>query len=400
MPGKGNQDVTILALNSGSSSIKASSYSMGAHESLLQTFQLERIGLADGEFVVCGPQGQQLHRENIELPDHESALEHLFGWLRGSDLGLNIHAYGHRLVHGGRDFILPQRIDEDLIKKLKDLIPLAPDHLPSEILAIEALRRRNPYDPQVACFDTAFHRGMPRVAQVYALPRWTQEAGIERYGFHGLSYEYILQELRREVGVEATEGRLVIAHLGNGASMAAVHGGTCVDTTMGYTPAGGLVMGTRPGDLDPGVVLALLHSDHAHLASLNDLINKESGMLGVSGTSSDMEDLLRREANDPQAAEAVEVFCYQAKKFLGAMISALGGLDTLIFTAGIGENAPTVRTRICTGMEYAGIDLDPARNERNESIISRSGLPVEARVMHTDEDLMIARHTYSVLVNS
>ena len=397
MPGQGSQDASILALNSGSSSIKAARFAMGSGERLLQTFQLERIGLPDGGFQVRGPEGELLHDEHIELPDHESALQHLFAWLGESNPGSPIHAFGHRLVHGGRDFVAPQRIDDDLLQRLKELVPLAPDHLPSEILAIEYLHRTNPDDPQVACFDTAFHRSMPHVAQIYALPGWTREAGIQRYGFHGLSYEYILQELRREAGADTAAGRLIIAHLGNGASMAAVWDGACVDTTMGYTPAGGLVMGTRPGDLDPGVVLALLRSDQADPSSLNDLINKESGLLGLSGTSSDMQDLLEHEKDDGQASLAVEVFCYQARKFLGAMIAALGGVDTLIFTAGIGEHAPPVRERICSGMEFAGINIDPVRNERNASVISRPGAGVTVRVMHTDEDRMIARHAYSVL---
>jgi acetate kinase len=299
-------------------------------------------------------------------------------------------------VHGGAAYSEPQLIDDDLVAALTRLVAIDPLHLPQAIDAIEATRRAYPDHPQVACFDTAFHRRMPRVAQIYALPRRFAKEGAVRYGFHGLSYEYIMSELRL-LDREAARERVVIAHLGNGASMAAVRDGVSVDTTMGFTPTGGLVMGTRSGDLDPGVLLYLLQPGGPSPNELNTLLNKQSGLLGVSEISADMQDLLDRENQDDRAAEAVALFCYQAKKFLGALIAALGGLDTLVFTAGIGEHAAPVRERICARLDFLGIRLDPERNAQSAPIISRDGSPVVVRVMHTDEDLMIARHTYRII---
>lgn len=276
-------------------------------------------------------------------------------------------------------------------------MPLDPDHLPQALAAIDGMRRIYPSVPQVACFDTAFHRRMPPVAQLYPLPREIRDAGVSRYGFHGLSYEYIMHALR-EVDHIAADGRVLIAHLGNGASMAAVRGGTAVDTTMGFTPAGGLVMSTRTGDLDPGVLLYLLEVRRMSPQALNRLVNREAGLLGVSGASADMRDLLEREAADPWAAAAIGLFCYQARKFIGALATALAGLDTLVFTGGIGEHAAPIRARICDGMAFLGIRLDPHRNERHAPIISTDGAPVTVRVMATDEDRMIARHTYRLIV--
>jgi acetate kinase len=275
------------------------------------------------------------------------------------------------------------------------LAAIVPDHLPQAIAAIRAVQRAYPLLPQVACFDTAFHRRMPRVAQIFALPRRFADDGVLRYGFHGLSYESIMQQLRALDGV-AANGRVVIAHLGNGASMAAVRGGRGIDTTMGLTPTGGLVMGTRSGDLDPGVLLSLLQRERMVPTALNALVNRQAGLLGVSGISADMRDLLARQATDPAAAEAIELFCYQARKFLGALAAALGGLDTLVFTAGIGEHAAPIRERICAGLEFLGIRLDPERNRAHAPIISAEGSLVTVRVMTTDEDRMIARHTVQV----
>jgi len=242
-----------------------------------------------------------------------------------------------------------------------------------------------------------FHRQMPRVAQLYPLPKKLRDLGILRYGFHGLSYEYIMEELRREAGEEAAGGRIIIAHLGHGASMAAVHKGRCLDTTMGFTPAGGLVMSTRTGDLDPGVLLYLLEQEGMAPRELNELVNRRAGLLGVSGITGDMKELLEREADEPQAKDAVDLFCCQARKFLGGLAAVLGGVDTLVFTGGIGENAPEVRRRISVRLEFLGLDLDPEQNLRNAAIISESGSPATVRIIHTNEELMIARHTYMLL---
>jgi len=304
---------------------------------------------------------------------------------------------GHRLVHGGLKYVYPHVITPELLASLQKLIPLAPGHLPQALRTIETVRQWYPDLKQVACFDTAFHRQMPEVAQMYALPGNLQRKGIIRYGFHGLSCQYLIQELKRQAG-EEVDGRVIIAHLGNGASMTAVRHGKSVDTTMGFTPAGGLVMSTRSGDLDPGVLVYLLEEKGVKVSELNEMVNRKSGLLGVSGISSDMKDVLDKEKEDPRAAAAVNLFCYQAKKFLSALAGALGGLDTLIFTAGVGENAPPIRWRICEGLEFLGIRLDSDLNDANAPVISQQDRPCVVRVMHTDEDLMIARQTNGFVV--
>jgi len=387
----------ILTINSGSSSIKSSLYVMGAAEELELFGSIERIGLDSGLFHVEGSKGEVLTDQHPHLPDHAAALAMLLAWVEAHNPAHGLDAVGHRLVHGGRWFQKPQRIAADVIATLKTLIPFAPLHLPHQLAAIEAVCRVHPSLPQVACFDTAFHRTIPPVAQKFPLPRHLTEEGIVRYGFHGLSYEYIMQEIAREAGADVANGRIIIAHLGNGASMAAVNRGASVDTTMGFTPTGGLMMSTRTGDMDPGVIFYLLEEKRMAPAAVKDMMNRSSGLLGVSGTSPDVQDLLGRESSDPHAAEALELFCYNARKFVGALAAAMGGLDTLIFTAGIGEHAIPIRQRICENLEFIGIRLDPARNESNAPVISPDGSPVTVRVMKTNEALMIARHTQKLL---
>jgi acetate kinase len=283
-----------------------------------------------------------------------------------------------------------------VVATIRQLILIDPTHLPQAIAAIKAVGAAFPTVPQVACFDTAFHRQMPRVAQTYALPHEYAEQGLVRYGFHGLSYEYIMGELAR-IDPTAARGKVIIAHLGNGASMVAVREGRSVETTMGFTPSGGLVMGTRPGDLDPGVPLYLLQQRGLSLDDLSALLNQQAGLRGVSGLNADMRDLLAAEATNPRAAEAVALFCYQARKFVGALAAALGGMETLVFTGGIGAHAVPVRARICADLEFLGILLDARRNEESAATISAHDAPVTVRVMETDEDLMIARHTRQLL---
>jgi acetate kinase len=387
----------ILTINSGSSSIKVALYEIDETEALVLSGSLERIGLHGGLFQVNDSSSRSLIDEHIDLPDHEAALKRLFAWLGNHQPGKSLDAVGHRLVHGGPKYNRPQRITPAMLAKLRELVPFAPDHLPHEIKAIRATSQNYPQLPQVACFDTAFHRHMPRLAQLYALPRYYTHEGLVRYGFHGLSYEYILQELRKEAGEVVANGRLIIAHLGNGASMAAVRDGKGVDTTMGFTPAGGLVMSTRSGDLDPGVLIYLLEEKGMSPSSLNEMVNRHAGLLAVSGISSDMKDLLDKEKSEPQAKEAVDIFCYQASKYLGALAAVLNGVDTLVFTGGIGENSPAVRQRICQNLSFIGIHLDHQRNVANASIISVEKAPVTVRVMKTNEDLMIARHTFALI---
>jgi len=386
----------LLTINTGSSSLKAAVYDMGHGEAIVLVVQFERIGQPHSQMRIMNAERETLVDEELPLPDHAAALEALLDWLKSHEAGVEPDAVGHRVVHGGAAYSEPQLIDDNLVTALSRLVLIDPLHLPQAIDAIEATRRAYPDSPQVACFDTAFHRHMPRVAQMYALPRRLEKEGVVRYGFHGLSYEYIMFELR-SLDREAARGRVVIAHLGNGASMAGVKDGVSVDTTMGFTPTGGLVMGTRPGDLDPGVLLYLLQSEDMSPDQLDTLLNKQSGVLGVSEISADMHDLLDRENQDKRASEAVALFCYQARKYLGALTASLGGLDTLVFTAGIGEHAAPVRERICAGLEFLGIRLDLDRNMRSAPIISHEDSRVVIRVMHTDEDVMIARHTYRII---
>jgi acetate kinase len=387
----------ILTINSGSSSIKFGLYSVGRVETVVLSGSVAGIGLGSGMFHVRDRDGKTMIEKHLQPVEHSEALKEIIEWLHGNPGAYHFDAVGHRLVHGGSRFSRPHLITPGLIETLHELMPFAPDHLPQEINAIEVFKRSYPDIKQVACFDTGFHRDMPRVAQIYALPGDLPREGVLRYGFHGLSYEYILSELSKEAGVEASKGRVIMAHLGNGASMVGVKSGRSMDTTMGFSPAGGLVMSTRSGDLDPGVILYLLKEKGLGFSAVNRMVNKEGGLLGVSGVSPAIKDLLDAEAKNPHAAEAVELFCYQARKFLGALIAVLGGLDTLIFTGGIGENAPSIRRRICENMEFLGIHLDPGLNDANAPIISREGSFVTVRVMKTNEELMIARHTYELL---
>jgi acetate kinase len=385
--------MAILTINTGSSSLKAALYEMGAAETRVLSVRAERLGLPGSRFRVEDARGAPLVDQEIELRDPEAAVRRLTGWLQSQGLDRGLRAIGHRVVHGGRDQAEPEAVTPALLDELRALTQIDPDHMPQAILAVEALGGLYPSLPQVACFDTAFHRHMPWLAQRYPLPRELGDAGIVRFGFHGLSYEYIVQELR-SLDAEAADGRLLIAHLGSGASMAAVRGGQSVDTTMGFTPTGGLMMGTRSGDLDPGVMLYLLQDRGMSPPALSELVNRQSGLLGVSGISSDVKELLDRRAADRAAAEALDLFCYQARKFLGALAAVLGGLDTLVFTGGVGEHAAPVRAGICQGLEFLGVQLDDERNTASAPIISSDDSRVTVRVMETNEDLMIARHTY------
>lgn len=387
----------ILTINSGSSSIKFSLYRMGSVETAVLSGTIGGISRGSGIFHVKDGDGRTVLESHLQPRDHGAALREIIKWLKSSPAAQHFDSVGHRLVHGGNRFSLPHLVTPDMMETLDELMPLAPDHLPHEINAIKVFEGSYPDIKQVACFDTAFHRSMPGIAQIYALPGDLRRQGVLRYGFHGLSYEYILGELRKEAGVKASEGCVVVAHLGNGASMVALKNGTSMDTTMGFSPAGGLVMSTRSGDLDPGVILYLFREKALDVPAVNRMVNKEGGLLGVSGISPDMKDLLDAEAENQHAAEAVDLFCYQARKFLGAFAAVLGGLDILIFTGGIGENAPSIRRRICENMEFLGIRLDPTRNDVNRPIISHDHSPTTVRVMKTNEELMIARHTYNLI---
>jgi acetate kinase len=380
----------VLTINSGSSSLKAAVYEMGAAEARLLSVEASRIGLSGSRVRISDAQRACL-LDRGQVPDHDDALKALLGWLDRNDALFRPDVVGHRVVYGGSRFREPTLVTPDLITALEALLPIDPDHLPQAIGGIRAVGRAYPGVRQVACFDTGFHHELPPVARTYALPRSLARDGVIRYGFHGLSYEYVLRELRALVGT-AANGRVIVAHLGNGASMVAIRGGRSIDTTMGLTPAGGLVMGTRSGDLDPGLLVYLIRQRHLTADELSALINRQSGLVGVSEISEDMRDLLDQEASDPRAAEAVALFCYQAKKWLAAYAGALGGLDILVFTAGIGEHAAPVRERICAGLDFLGIELDALRNAQHAPIISTDRSRVAVRVIGTNEELMVARH--------
>jgi acetate kinase len=388
-----------LTINSGSSSVKFSLYEMGQSESLILSGIIERIGLKPTILKTTDAQGEIYIDDGLYLRDHDAAFKALSEWLRKNSPVEKIDAVGHRIVHGGIEYSQPQDVTAELMEKLNELVPLAPDHLRNEIAGITAIKKTYPGLNQVACFDTAFHRQLPLRAKMFALPRGLFREGIIRYGFHGLSYEYIMQELMNAAGEKVAKGRVIIAHLGSGASMVAVKDGKSMDTTMGFTPTGGLMMGTRSGDLDPGILIYLLNEKGVSPSSLHEMLNMHSGLLGISGRGSDMKFLLDNETRSIDIAEAIYLFCYQAKKFLGALCAALGGIDTLVFTGGIGENSPVIRKRICDELTFLNIHLDPIKNESNKVIISSDGVPTTIRVMRTNEELMIARHTNNIVVS-
>ena len=387
---------SILTINGGSSSIRFALFdSVDPLRRRLQG-KVDRIGLS-GTNLSFSEQGGQLQEVgSINPAGYRAAVAFLMDWLKTRQVFASTQAVGHRVVHGMMHGE-PERVTPALIEVLRRITPYAPEHLPIEVALIEAIRQRYPKLLQVASFDTAFHHGMPRVATVLPIPRRYEVAGVRRYGFHGLSYEFLMQELARLGDPAATRGRVILAHLGNGASLCAVRDGKSIDTSMGFTPTAGLVMSTRSGDLDPGLVSYLARSEKMTAHQFHHMVNRESGLLGVSASSPDLRDLLVREPTDLRAAEAVALFCYQAKKWIGAYAAALGGLDTIVFAGGIGENAPVVRERICIGLEFLGIKLDRRRNARNAPLISVDAGRVRVRVIHSDEEIIIAKAVTHVL---
>ena len=387
----------VLVINAGSSSIKFSAFALeGGDLRLALKGLLEGIGSApqlsarraDGSPVV------ERHWPLAELPDHNAALAELLALLREQLHGARLLGVGHRVVHGGARYSAPVLLDAQVMQQLDGFIPLAPLHQPHNLAAIRALQHADPSLPQVACFDTAFHQQQSRIARLFALPRDYYERGVRRYGFHGLSYEYIAGALRERAPALAA-GRVVVAHLGSGASMCALRDGHSVASTMGFSALDGLVMGTRTGQLDPGVLLYLMQHDGMDARQLEQLLYRQSGLLGLSGISNDMRTLLASDA--PEAAEAIDCFVYRVQRELGSLAAALGGLDALVFTAGIGERSAEIRARICAGARWLGLELDAAANAATAPCISAAGSAVSAWVIPTDEELMIARHTLSVL---
>jgi len=386
----------VLALNGGSSSIKFALFDGTTNQRVLGG-KIDRIG---SEGTTCSyhdsTRGKKETVSLVTLSDSDGA-DYLIDWIKTRIDPDSIGGIGHRVVHGGEKLHAPQLIDDGVLSELKRITPYDPDHLPAEIRLIEGFHEHFAKVPQVACFDTAFHENMPAVAKLLAIPRRYQAKGIRRYGFHGLSYSYLMQELARLAGAEAAKGQIILAHLGSGASMAAVRDGQSIDTTMAFTPAAGLMMSSRSGDIDPGLVSFLSRSEEMTAAQFDHMVNHESGLLGLSETSSDMRDLLAREKEDIRAGEAVSLFCYQARKWIGAYAAVLGGLDTLVFAGGVGENAPEIRARICEGLKFLGINLDDSRNKETADIISAKTSKVTVRVIRTDEERMIARSVSNLL---
>jgi acetate kinase len=384
---------TILAINSGSSSLKFALYRVSARsETLLVRGAVEGIGLSRGRLWLEDASGKIVSDARCRLETHREAIRRFLAELERSEHP-PFDAVGHRLVNGGPNHWRPQRITPKLIRTLHATIPLAPLHLPTELKIISAMTAKRPGTPQVACFDTAFHRRMPELAQRLPLPRAFWNEGLRRYGFHGLSYEYIVGKL----GPAAKMQRVIIAHLGSGASLAAVHGDHSIETTMGFTPTSGVIMGTRSGDLEPGVPLYLIRERRYDAARLERLVDCESGLLGISGTTSDMKTLLRTRRRDPRAREAVAMFCYSVRKQIGALSAVLGGLDMLVFTGGIGERAAAVRAEICRGLAHLGVRVAGDRNRAHAEWISAPRSACSVRVLATNEELMIARHTRAAL---
>ena len=364
---------SVLAINAGSSTVKCALFTFAAEPRVLRRETTETTGAS-----------------------HASGL---LDWVDSHTGDTRLAAIGHRIVHGGARHHESQRISPALLDDLRGLTPFAPNHLPDEIALIDALARARPDVPQIACFDTAFHHNLPEVARRLPIPRAYDARDVRRYGFHGLSFSFLIEELQRIAGPAAAAGKVVLAHLGNGSSLAAVRDGGSIDTSMGFTPIGGVVMSTRSGDLDPGVATFIARSEGWTPDQLEDMLSHRAGLLGISGETGDMRALLDRERTDPACRMAVAIYCYQIKKYIGAFAAALGGLDTLVFSGGIGEHAPAVRARICEGLEFLGLQLDGAANEAGSPVISRPDAPVGVRVIPTDEELMIARAAFRVLGN-
>jgi acetate kinase len=381
----------ILTINGGSSSIKFALFELGVTPEKVCYGQLTRVGTNGTRFTV----NSEVKSVPVTATTYAGAIDYLISWLEENIQLSDVKAIGHRIVHG-MQHTEPCLITNELLKDLNTISAYDPDHLPYEILLIEGFKKAHSDISQYACFDTAFHKDMPQVAKLLPIPRRFDKLGIHRYGFHGLSYQYLMQELELLAGKQIAHGRIIIAHLGNGASLAAIKHGKSIDTSMSFTPDSGVPMSTRTGDLDPGVAWFMMKSEHLTPKQFNHLISSESGLLGISETSGDMHDLLQLEGTDIRAAEAVSLFCYQVKKWIGSFAAVLGGLDTIIFTGGIGENSPPIRARICEGMGFLGIELNDERNHQNAQFISAAN-GVSIRVMHTDEEMMIAKLVYNLV---
>jgi acetate kinase len=384
----------ILTINTGSSSIKFALFRCDEIESFHFAGELSNIGSSNGLFLVNNDKGQPIYKNPLSIEDHENGFSLLIDWLTQHSSNLHINTVGHRIVHGGETYREPVIIDATVIDKLKKLIPYDPIHMKSEVMGILCCQKVFPEANHVACFDTAFHHTLPDVARRLPIPKKLDSSGIRRYGFHGLSYEYIYQTLKNEISEDEADGRVIIAHLGSGASIAALHHGKSLDTSMGFTSNSGLMMSTRSGDLDPGLIFYLQNTLKYDSEELEWMLSKESGLKGISESSSDMKQLLDEEIDNPDAAIAIDIFCYTVRKYIGAYAAALGGIDTLVFTGGIGEHSAAIRSRICKKLEFLEIKLEEESNHRHALLISQKKSRVHVRVIQTNEELMIARHAH------
>jgi len=397
-PGKPLREVPlILTINGGSSSIKFAAFTSRSCPERLFGGQIERVGTPDARLTATKDDSSEPEKKPVAGATFADGVQSLVTYLRDRLSASTLVGIGHRIVQGGVRLVEHQLVTDEVVAELRRTQPLDLAHLPSEIALLEAFGQSFPAAPQVACFDTAFHRDLPHVAQLLPIPRRYLDAGVRRFGFHGLSYTYLMGRLTAVAGPQAAGGRVILAHLGSGASMAAVRGGKPIDTTMAFTPTAGLVMGTRPGDLDPGLLVYLLRDQNLSADQMDRFISRQCGLLGVSETSSDMRDLLASRATDPRAADAVELFCYQARKHLAALAATLGGLDTLVFSGGIGEHAPEVRAGICANLEFLGISLDATQNARGNDVVSTGQSRVIVRIIPTDEEIVMARITHSIV---
>ncbi len=385
-----HKDEYILSVNGGSSSIKFSLYKIKKPLEQILFGEIENIGNKKSKLNFTKTLDQEKNSIDIIATNHDQAANHLIDWLEKQDSFDSVIAIGHRIVHGMKH-TKPALITDDLLTELKKISAFDPEHLPDEIKLIEIFRRRYPLLKQVVCFDTSFHTSMPVVAKLLSIPRRYFTKGIQRYGFHGLSYSYLMEEIENLEGKDAAKGKIILAHLGNGASLAAVKDGKSIDTSMGFTPTSGLPMGTRTGDLDPGVALYLMQAENLTPKQFSNIINHESGLLGISATNSDMRELMKIEDTDGRAKDAIELFCYQTKKWIGSFAAALGGIDVLVFSGGIGEHSPEIRSKICNNLGFLGIEIDKIKNRNNEPIISAVISKVQVRVIKTNEELMIVK---------
>lgn len=381
----------LLTVNAGSSSIKLAVFAADNPTKKLHEATVNNIGQPSASLVDDG------QTKPVVASDHTMAAGILLQWLTSQTATPSVVAVGHRVVHGGPKYYKPRVVTSELLTDLQKFTAFDPEHLPVELQLIETFQKFLPDTQQIACFDTAFHHNLPQHAQLLPIPRRFAAEGVRRYGFHGLSYAYITGELKRVEGDAAANGKVVIAHLGSGASLTALYAGKPIDTTMSMTPASGIPMSTRSGDLDPGLMLYLARTQGYDADTFNHMANSESGLLGISETTADMKKLLEIETSDDRAKDAVDIFCYQVKKSIGSLAAALGGLNTLVFTGGMGENAPKIRARICENLDFLGITIDASRNQENARLISIDGSGVGVHVIHTDEAVTIARETAELI---